>query len=135
MELAVFLWSHENSSPILIFKASVNSKFSEILFEESKNNFVFGNHWFFGRFPEFFRLQLQKSLFILPLKIYSFIENGLKIYDIGDVINQKDRIHFLDSCSRFGNVFVGRQNGFDLYAQADLEKSEGNAMKMEEFFF
>ena len=50
--------------------------------------------------------------------------NNIKIYDIGDVINQKDRIHFLDSCSRFGNVFVGRQNGFDVYAQAELEKSE-----------
>ena len=33
----------------------------------------------------------------------------------------QDRISFLDSCSRFGNVFVGRQSGFDLYRQSDLD--------------
>ena len=52
----------------------------------------------------------------------------LKVYDIGDLMNQRERVSLLDSCSRFGNVFVGRQNGFDVYCQTSLENSEGNGM-------
>ena len=53
----------------------------------------------------------------------------IKVFDIGDIVSTTERIHFLDSCSRFGNVFVGRQSGFDLYRQADLEGTGGDAPK------
>ncbi|CBY25018.1 unnamed protein product [Oikopleura dioica] len=42
-------------------------------------------------------------------------------FDIGDEINSDSRMHMLDSCSRFGNLFVGRKFGFDLYKITDLE--------------
>lgn len=47
-----------------------------------------------------------------------------KLFDIGDIISIKERVSFVDSCSRFGNVFVGRQNGFDLYRQTDFDTLE-----------
>jgi hypothetical protein len=47
-----------------------------------------------------------------------------KVFDIGDIVTVKDRVSLLDSCSRFGNIFVGRQNGFDLYRQADMETND-----------
>ena len=42
-------------------------------------------------------------------------------FDIGDEINCDNRMHMLDSCSRFGNVFVGRKFGFDLFKVTELE--------------
>ena len=48
----------------------------------------------------------------------------LKILDIGDIISTKERISFLDSCSRFGHVFIGRQNGFDVYKASEIESAK-----------
>lgn len=45
----------------------------------------------------------------------------VKEFDIGDIINNEGRMHLLDSCSRFGNVFVGRKFGFDVYSVTELE--------------
>ena len=55
-------------------------------------------------------------------------------FEIGDTIKpeKRERSSYLDVCSRFGHVFVGRRYGFDVFAFSSLEAGDsGNGWKLD----